>query len=113
MSEQKESFLGTYYDKAMVLKLVKLTDISAWAVGIVYAADFLLAIGTFALQIVRGMFVGWGFTDFLQNFMYIVERPFRGIVYFVLLRAVAQVLLIFMDTEDNTRRAARNKKGNE
>jgi hypothetical protein len=43
----------------------------------------------------------------LTNVLYIIERPFRGVVYFIALQAISKALLILMDMEDNTRRAAR------
>jgi hypothetical protein len=48
-----------------------------------------------------------GFTDVAQNVIWLCEQPLRGLVYFIVLQGVAQALLIVMDIEDNTRRAAR------
>jgi len=39
--------------------------------------------------------------------LFVVEQPFRGIVYFVGLQAIAKILLMFMANDANTRRAAR------
>jgi hypothetical protein len=48
-----------------------------------------------------------GVTDVLQSILPLFEQPLRGVVYFVVLQTAAQALLLFMDMEDNTRRAAR------
>jgi hypothetical protein len=50
---------------------------------------------------------GAGFTDLLQQVLFVLEQPFRGVVYFIGLQAIAKILLMFLDIEDNTRRAAR------
>jgi hypothetical protein len=64
-------------------------------------------VGTFFLEYVRGFWAGRGFTDIARNLLWIFEPPLRGLVYFVVLQGVAQVILMFMDMEENTRRAAR------
>jgi hypothetical protein len=48
-----------------------------------------------------------GYTDYATNFVILFEQTLRGVVYFIVLQAMAQVMLMFMDIEDNTRRAAR------
>ena len=73
----------------------------------VYALDLLVAVGVFVLSNLRGFWAGMGFTDYVQNILFIIERPFRGIAYFFALQAIGKALLILMDMEDNTRRAAR------
>ena len=55
----------------------------------------------------RGFWVGMGFTDVARSIIVLFEEPLRGAVYFVVLQGVAQTLLMFMDMEDNTRRSAR------
>ena len=108
MSESKNSkFLGTYFNPDMILRLVRWTDILAWVVVAVYAADFLLALYGIASSYFMGGYVGWRLVDFLNNLIFALERPFRGVVYFVVLQAIGKALLILMDMEDNTRRSAR------
>jgi hypothetical protein len=60
------------------------------------------------LQAARGFMVGMGPTDLAQNVLYIVERPLHGVLYFALLQALSKGLLILLDMEENTRRAARS-----
>ena len=50
---------------------------------------------------------GVGFTDLAVNFIYILERPFRGVVYFIALQGIGKVLLMLMDMEESLRRTAR------
>ena len=107
MTESKnETFLGTYFDRDTVLKVTRWADILSWVVVVVYAIDLIAALATFILTFVRGYW-GGGFTDFANNLIYIIERPFRGVVYFIALQAIGKSLLILMDMEENLRRAAR------
>ena len=108
MSETKnEKFMGTYFDRDAVVKVSRWGEILSWVVAVVYAVDLLLALGIFILQYFRGFWGPMGFSDVLTNVLYIIERPFRGVVYFIALQAISKALLILMDMEDNTRRAAR------
>jgi len=110
MSNEKEvqtGYFGTYFDRAAVMRVSRWAEISAWVVAIVYGLDLLVAVSVFVLQNVRGFWVGMGPTDYAQNILFLIERPFRGIAYFIALQAIGKVLLILMDLEDNTRRAAR------
>ena len=104
--ESKASFLGTYFDRSMVLRIVSVAEISSWVVLIVYGLQLLLSAGTFVLSYLRGFFPP-GITDLFQQVLFVLEQPFRGIVYFIGLQAIAKILLMFMDIEANTRNAAR------
>lgn len=106
-------FLGTYFSKDTVLRLASVAKLFSWIIGGFYAIQWVLQIGTFILQYFRGFWVGSGFTDIAQNVLRLFEQPLRGLVYFVVLQGVAQVLLMFMDMEDNTRRGARRAIGSE
>jgi len=105
--ESNRNFLGTYFNKDLVVRLASLAKIFSWIVVVVYAGEWVIQTVAMVLQISRGYWSGMGITDILQNVMYLFEQPLRGLVYFVVLQAVAQVLLIFMDVEENTRRTAR------
>jgi len=100
-------FLGTYFNKDAVLKIVTAARVFAWIIACFYTAQWLLQMGTYFLQLIRGYWTGMGFTDIAQNLLWLFEQPLRGLVYFVVLQGVAQVLLMVMDIEDNTRRSAR------
>jgi hypothetical protein len=110
MDENKErgnGFLGTYFDRSVVLRIVRGAEIASWVVLVVYGLQLLLSATVFILSITRGFMQGLGFTDYFQQILFVLEQPFRGIVYFLGLQALAKILLMFMDIEDNTRRAAR------
>ncbi|MGE5249850.1 MAG: hypothetical protein ACM3QS_06495 [Bacteroidota bacterium] len=107
-SESRQAtFLGTYFDRDVVLKVSHWAEILSWVVVGVYAFDLLLALGVQVLQIARGFWQNVGVTDVLTNLVFLIERPFRGVVYFVALQGIAKVLLILMDMEESLRRAAR------
>jgi len=110
MNEKQEkglSFAGTYFDRSSIIRVSRWAEISSWVVAVIYGLDLVLAIGVFVLANLRGFWGGLGFTDYAQNILFIIERPFRGIAYFFALQAIGKALLILMDMEDNTRRAAR------
>ncbi len=106
MEENRAVFFGTYFNKDVVMKLARASKILAWVVLAVHLVQLLVALGVNILQIIRGFWVGMGFTDILQNFIYILQTPLHGVVYFFALLGVSEILLIFLDIEDNTRRAA-------
>ena len=113
MSENRSRFLGTYFNKDAVLRLSLVTKILGWIVLAVYLIQLLVSIGVSILQILRGFWAGLGFTDFLLNFLYLIAQPLQGLVYFLVLLGISQLLLIFLDIEDNTRRAARDTRRGE
>jgi hypothetical protein len=102
-----EKFLGTYFDKTVVLRIAGVAKVFSWIAAAFYAVQWLVQAGTFLLQYARGFWAGLGFTDVAQSLLAICEPLLRGLVYFVVLQGVAQAILMFMDIEDNTRRAAR------
>jgi hypothetical protein len=108
--EKRENFLGTYFNKDLVLRLTSVAHLLSWVVVGVYALEWLVQVLVMVLQITRGFWTGMGFTDIAQNILWLFEQPLRGLVYFVVLQGMAQALLMFMDMEDNTRRAGRGMK---
>jgi hypothetical protein len=109
MMEKHSGFLGTYFNKTTVLQVSKASKVLAWIVLVIYGFQLFLSVGVYILQIVRGYWAGMGFTDFIQNFLSAFEQPLHGVVYFFALLGISQLLLIFLDIEDNTRRAARRE----
>ncbi len=107
MAEDEKRFLGTYFDPDAVIRFARVALILAWVILAVYAADGLLGLVMFGLQYARGFLAGMGFTDIFQNVLYILERPVHGILYFAVLQTLGRGLLIALDLEENTRRAAR------
>ncbi len=111
MERKDQGFLGTYFNKDVVLRIAAVARVLAWVVVGIYALQWLFQALATALQILRGFWVGMGFTDYANNIVFLFEQPLRGFVYFVVLQGLAQGLLMFMDIEENTRRAAREGKG--
>src|SRR5512137_382935 len=111
MESQPTHFPGTYFNKDTVLRLASIAKVFAWIILGFYAANWLLQVAVLILQFTRGFMQGMGVTDYLQNILVLFEQPLRGLVYFIVLQGVAQVLLIFMDIEDNTRKTARATRG--
>jgi hypothetical protein len=105
--DNQKYFLGTYFSKDTVLKLAAVAKIFSWIITVFYIIQWLIQIGTILLQASRGFWSGMGFIDITQNILWLFEQPLRGLVYFIVLQGMAQALLIMMDLEDNTRRAAR------
>ena len=103
----KTNFAGTYFDRDSVLRIARLANIFAWASLIYYAVQVGLALTVFTLQILRGLISPQGFTDIIQQLMWILQPGLPALWNFIGLQAVGKVLLIFMDIEDNTRRMAR------
>ena len=60
-------------------------------------------------QYVNGMFFDKGgtFLNVINMFASQLQQPLPGVFYFFGLQALSKALLIFLDMEDNTRRAAR------
>jgi len=105
--EKTSGFMGTYFDPDVVLRIVRVAEISSWVVLVVYALQLVVSALVLGLQYARGMMQWAGFTDTAQQVLFVLEQPFRGIVYFIGLQAIAKILLMFMDIEANTRHAAR------
>jgi hypothetical protein len=111
MTEKNEKehtgFLGTYYEKSAVLRFARLTEILAWVVLGYHVIQIAVSLLVFGLQVSRGMFISAGFTDLFQQIIWYFQPIVPGALYFVGIQALGKVALIFMDIEDNTRRAAR------
>ena len=110
MEDKHSNFPGTYFNKDTVLRMVHGLKILAWIILIIYTGQFVLSISVYTLQILRGFWAGMGFTDMLQNYLSAFQQPLHGVMYPFALWGISQLLLIFLDIEDNTRRAARAKE---
>lgn len=107
MTESKQQFLGTYFDRDAVLRMARVIGILSWVVAGIYAFDLVLSLGILVLQYARHLIMPMGFTDVAQNLLFIFERPLHGVLYFAAMQAASKGLTILLDMEDNTRRAAR------
>ncbi len=105
----KTNFAGVYFDRDAILRLARLADIFAWVALVYYAGQAAVSLAIFVLQLTRGMMVLPGLTDYAQQALWTIQPLIPGLWNFIGLQAVGKALLIFMDMEDNTRRAARSK----
>jgi hypothetical protein len=110
MQDKHSYFLGTYFKKDSVLRLAQAIKYLAWIILIIYATHLVLSVGVDTLQILRGFWAGMGFTDMVQNYLVAFEQSLPGVVYSLVLLGISNLLLILLDIEDNTRRAARGTK---
>ena len=108
-NEKHAGFLGTYFDREGVLRLSRWADVVAWVVLTVYILSWLVSFLFFLGQYFSGLYVDKGatFLNVFGLFTPYLQQPLPGLFYFFGLQAVSKGLLIFLDMEDNTRRAAR------
>jgi len=107
--KSRTNFAGVYFDRDAVLRLARLAEIFAWVALIYYVGQAAISLVVFILQVTRGLMILPGLTDYAQQFLWIFQPALPGLWNFIGLQAVGKLLLIFMDMEDNTRRAARSK----
>ncbi len=107
--DSKTNFAGTYFDRDSILRLARLADTFAWITLVYYLGQFALTLLIFILQVLRGLIIVLGFTDVTQQLFWMFQPVLPGLWYFIGIQAVGKGLLIFMDMEENTRHAARNK----
>lgn len=112
MSESNEKqavFWGTYFDRDGVLRLSRWADVLAWVSLTIHVIIWLFSLGLFIVQYSSGLFFekGGTFLNAFSIFTPYLLQPLPGVLYFFALQAISRVLLILLDVEDNTRRAAR------
>ena len=96
----RPTFLGTYFDRSLVLRVSRLSVILGWVI----LGMYLLEYGWSTWQSLSAALVN----GFPVDFMFLVinlRAPFQGAMLLAILYAVSQALLILLDIEDNTRRA--------
>lgn len=76
--EKSENFLGTYFSKDTILRLASVARLLSWVVLAIYALLWLIQALAMGQQIARGFWTGMGFTDVVQNVLYLFEQPLRG-----------------------------------
>lgn len=107
--KQQTGFMGTYFDRSSVLRFARWTDILAWVVLGYHMVQIGLSLVILGLQISRGLFFAPGFTDLVQQVFWLFQPIVPGALYFAVIQGLGKLALIFMDIEDNTRRATRNR----
>ena len=111
MSESKTNFSGTYFDRDKVMQISRIAGVFAWIALGIYLFTTLNSFAQFMIQYATGVFYqkGMSIFDTLGYFSPYLLQLVPGLLYFAVLKFVQHALLILMDMEDNTRRAARNK----
>lgn len=107
---KQEKFLGTYFDRDAVLRISRAADIISWVLLTVYVLTWIFSITLFLAQYFNGLYFTKGSESFLTIFSLFspyLQQPLPGILYFFALQGISKGLLILLDMEDNTRRAAR------
>lgn len=109
LSEEKTGFLGTYFDREASLRLARWAGILAWVLLGLYAYVTLVSTGQFLTLMMSGAvsYEGTNLFDRLSIPTLQISQLIPGLVYFIMLKIAQQVLLILLDVEDNSRRAAR------
>jgi len=110
-NERQAGFFGTYFDRDGVMRLSRGADVAAWVVLTIYVLSWLSGFLMFLGQYFSGMYFDKGatFLTVINIFANQFQPLLPAIFYFFGLQAVSKLLLIFLDMEDNTRRAARSK----
>ena len=109
-NEKQEKFFGAYVDRDVVLRLSRWADGLAWVVLTIYVLTWLFSLALFFSQYFNGQYFDKGGGSFLMTFSLFapyLQQPLPGIFYFFGLEALSKAMLILLDIEDNTRRAAR------
>ena len=113
MSESNDkqiTFLGTYFDRDSVLRISRAADVISWVTLTIYLLTWLFNMALFLAQYFNGLYFAKGSETFLSVFNLFapyLQQPLPGVLYFFGLQAISKGLLVLLDMEDNTRRAAR------
>jgi hypothetical protein len=112
MSDEKNPplrFLGTYFDRDVVLKMAHWAKVLAWVGTGFYLLAWAASFSQFLIQLSTGLFTikGMTFLDILNYFAPFFTQPLPAVLYFFALQGIASVLQILLDVEDNSRRVAR------
>jgi hypothetical protein len=107
--EKSKVFLGTYFDRDDVIRISRLAGILAWVVLTMYVLTTLISFSQFMIQFASGVYYQKGISpfDLMGFFTPYLLQPLPGLVYFLGLKFAQHGMLILLDVEDNTRRAAR------
>ena len=108
-NDNKSRFMGTYFDRDAVLKLARLAGVLAWIILGIFIYTTLTSIGQFwwALTYGGASYTGANIFDILSIPTMQTSQMIPGLVYFTMLKTAQHILLILLDVEDNSRRAAR------
>ena len=107
--ENRTEFFGTYFDRDAVLRIARWAGILAWIFLGIYVYLTLVSIGQYWFLVASGAasYEGANIFDLLSIPSLQISQLVPGVVYFITLKTAQQILLILLDVEDNSRRAAR------
>jgi len=108
-TEERTGFLGTYFDHDASLRIARWAGILAWVLLGLYVYTTFVSIGQFLSLLTTGVasYEGANIFDLMSIPTLQISQLIPGLVYFIMLKIAQQVLLILLDVEDNSRRAAR------
>ena len=108
-NDKQEKFFGTYFERDTILRISRWADIVAWITLTVYILTWIFSLLLFITQFSSGMPYGkgMGLLGVFSMFQPFLLQPLPGVFYFFALQAISKGLLIMLDMEDNSRRAAR------
>ena len=111
--DNKTGFWGTYFDRDAVIRSARFANILGWFLLGFYVYMTLVSLGQYLAFIVpnAAALENLTFFDFLSIPNSYLLQLAPGLAYFVVMKTVQHVLLILLDVEDNSRRAARIQSG--
>ena len=108
-TDQRTRFFGTYFDRDASLRMARWAGILAWVLLALYLYTTLVSVGQYLFLLASGSisYEGANIFDLMSIPTLQISQLIPGLVYFVMLKIAQQVILILLDVEDNSRRAAR------
>lgn len=110
-TDQRTAFFGTYFDRDVAIRLARWAGILAWVLLGLYLYTTIVSIGQFLFLLTSGAvsYTGANIFDLMSIPTLQISQLIPGLVYFVMLKIAQQIILILLDVEDNSRRAARTR----
>ena len=103
--ESEEEKMDTYHMPDNLFRISTWANTLAW---VILGLSVILLVGTLIIEFQQGAILNWaGVFSLLNSFLTLLVGGF----FFVVLRALAEIIYILMDIEDNTRQAVRNQVG--
>lgn len=109
-NNNQEKYFGTYFERESVLRISRVAEVVSWVVLTIYILTWIFSFALFLSQYFSGLYFAKGSENFFTIFSIFapfLQQPLPGVFYFFGLQGFSKVLLILLDMEDNTRRAAR------
>jgi hypothetical protein len=103
IDKKHSEFAGTYFDRDAVLRLSKISVILGWIIFLYNIFQWLFV----AWQNISGTILG-GYPLDYSFLIFNLTQLLQGAMLLVFLLIGSKVLLILLDIEDNSRRAARH-----